>query len=46
MPYLHFTGTARAALTFYGDVFGCSVQLHTFKDFNRTDGPGEAIALG
>jgi PhnB protein len=45
-PYLHFAGTARAALTFYGDVFGCSVQLHTFKEFNRTDGPAEAIAHG
>jgi hypothetical protein len=27
-PYLHFPGTARDALTFYGDVFGCAVQLH------------------
>ncbi|MGA2527799.1 MAG: VOC family protein [Acidimicrobiales bacterium] len=45
-PYLHFPGTARAALTFYGDVFGCSVQLHSFEEFNRTDGPGEAIAHG
>ena len=45
-PYLHFPGTAREALTFYGDVFGCGVQLHTFAEFNRTDGPADAIAHG
>ena len=45
-PYVHFPGTAREALTFYGDVFGCSVQLHTFEEFHRTDGPAEAIAHG
>ena len=45
-PYVYFPGTARAALTFYGDVFGCAVQLHTFAEFNRTDGPADAIAHG
>lgn len=45
-PYVHFPGTAREALTFYGEVFGCSVQLHTFEEFHRTDGPAEAIAHG
>lgn len=45
-PYLHFSGTAREALAFYGEVFGCEVQLHTFTDFSRTDGPAEAIAHG
>jgi PhnB protein len=45
-PYIHFPGTAREALTFYGDVFGCAVELHTFGDFNRTDGPADAIAHG
>jgi PhnB protein len=45
-PYLHFPGTAREALTFYGDVFGCSVELHTFAEFHRTDGPADAIAHG
>ena len=45
-PYIHFPGTAREALTFYGDVFGCAVQLHTFGEFNRTDGPADAIAHG
>jgi PhnB protein len=45
-PYLLFPGTAREALAFYGDVFGCAVQLHTFAEFNRTDGPADAIAHG
>lgn len=45
-PYLHFAGCARDALAFYGDVFGCSVQLHTFAEFGRDDGPAEAIAHG
>jgi len=45
-PYLHFPGTAREALTFYGGIFGCEVQLHTFAEFNRTDGPPAAIAHG
>lgn len=45
-PYLHLPGTAREALTTYGEVFGCAVQLHTFAEFGRTDGPPEAIAHG
>jgi len=45
-PYVHFPGTAREALTFYGDVFGAAVQLHTFHEFGRTDGPDDAIAHG
>jgi PhnB protein len=45
-PYLHLPGTAREALTFYGEVFGCAVQLHTFAEFSRSDGPGDAIAHG
>jgi PhnB protein len=45
-PYLHFPGTARQALTFYGQVFGCAVTLHTFAEFNRADGPADAIAHG
>ena len=45
-PYVHFPGTARDALTFYADVFGCSVELHTFEEFDRTDGPAQAIAHG
>ncbi len=45
-PYILFPGTAAAALTFYGDVFGCAVRLHTFAEFNRSDGPADAIAHG
>jgi PhnB protein len=45
-PYVLFPGTAREALTFYGDVFGCAVALHTFAEFNRADGPADAIAHG
>ena len=45
-PYLHFPGTAREALTFYGEVFGCAVQLHSFAEFGRADGPADAVAHG
>lgn len=45
-PYLHFPGTARQALSFYAEVFGGAAQLSTFAEFNRTDGPAEAIAHG
>lgn len=45
-PYFHFPGTAREALTFYADIFGGSAELHTFADFNRTDGPATAVAHG
>jgi PhnB protein len=45
-PYVHLPGTARDALNFYGDVFGCEVELHTLQEFNRTDGPAGAIAHG
>lgn len=45
-PYLTLPGNARDALTFYGEVFGCAVQLHTLEEFNRTDGPADAIAHG
>ena len=45
-PYLHLPGTAREALTFYADVFGGKVELHTFAEFDRTDGPGDAVAHG
>lgn len=45
-PYLHFPGTARDALSFYGHAFDCGVQLHTFREFNRADGPPDAVAHG
>ena len=45
-PYIFFPGTAREALTFYGDVFGGEVHLHTYSEFNRDDGPEDAVAHG
>jgi PhnB protein len=45
-PYILFPGTAREALTFYGEVFGCGVQLHTYEEFSRDDGPADAVAHG
>jgi PhnB protein len=46
VPYVHFPGTAREALSFYADVFGGSAQLHTFAEFGRDGGPGDAVAHG
>ena len=45
-PYLHLAGTAREALTFYAEVFGGDVIAYTLEEFNRTDGPPDAIAHG
>lgn len=45
-PYVHLPGTAREALTFYAEVFGGTAQLHTFAEFGREDGPGDAVAHG
>ena len=44
--YLHLPGTAADALGFYRGVFGGTVEQHTFAQFERTDGPGAAIAHG
>lgn len=46
VPYVSFAGTAREALSFYQGVFGGELVLHTFADFNRDDGPPDAIAHG
>lgn len=45
-PYLQFDGTARAALGFYRDVFGGELVVHSFADFGRQDGLGDAVAHG
>jgi PhnB protein len=46
-PYVLFPGTARAALTFYSEVFGGKAVMYTFADMNRTDGPFDnAVAHG
>lgn len=46
VPYLFFPGTAVEALAFYRDVFGGELELHTFGEFGRADGPSDAIAHG
>ena len=45
-PYLHFPGSTREALEFYQGAFGGDIHLNTYAEFNRTDGPAEAIAHG
>jgi PhnB protein len=45
-PYLHLPGTAREALSFYGEVFGGRVAAHSFAEFGRQDGPADAVAHG
>jgi PhnB protein len=45
-PYLLLPGTAREALTFYHQVFGGELALHTFGEFGRDDGPPDAVAHG
>jgi len=44
--YVSFPGTARQALGFYADVFGGDLALYTYAEFNRSDGPPDAIAHG
>ncbi len=46
VPYLHFGGTARAALDFYASIFGGEVVTNSFAEFGRTDGDAEFIAHG
>ncbi|MEU2350495.1 VOC family protein [Modestobacter sp. NPDC049651] len=45
-PYVLLPGTARQALTGYAELFGGRAELHTYADFGRSDGPGDAIAHG
>lgn len=44
--YVLFPGTAREALNFYAEVFGGELALHSYAQFNRSDGPPTAIAHG
>jgi PhnB protein len=46
VPYLFLPGNAAEALSYYREVFGGEVTLHTYADFGRADGPGDAIAHG
>ena len=43
---MSLNGNAREVLGFYADVFDCEVQLHTFEEMGRSDGPGDWIAHG
>jgi PhnB protein len=45
-PYILFPGSARAALTFYAEVFGGATRMHSFAEFGRADGPADAVAHG
>lgn len=44
--YLWFPGNAAQALTFYHDVFGGELTLHTLAEMGRADGPADAVAHG
>ncbi|MCD2498758.1 MULTISPECIES: VOC family protein [Microbacterium] len=44
--YLWFPGTASDALDFYQSVFGGEVTRYSYADFNRVDGPSDAVAHG
>ncbi|HEY2225721.1 VOC family protein [Actinomycetospora sp.] len=43
-PYLHFTDTARAAMEFYREVFGGTLNVMTFGDMG-TEGPEAAKVM-
>lgn len=45
-PYLLLPGTAREALELYHRVFGGELELHTYAEFGRADGPADSIAHG
>lgn len=40
-PYLNFQDTARDAMEFYQGVFGGTLELSTFGDFQATEDPAE-----
>ncbi len=40
-PYLNFRDNAREALEFYHSVFGGSLNMSTFKEFNASQDPAE-----
>ncbi len=46
VPYLKFDGRAREALTFYRDVFGGEVAIHTYADLGNEQGTPDAVAHG
>lgn len=40
-PYLSFNGNAREAIEFYQTVFGGTIELHTFKEFQASQDPSD-----
>jgi PhnB protein len=40
-PYLSFKDNTREAMEFYSTVFGGTLELHTFKEFNASQDPSE-----
>lgn len=44
--YVLFPGNAREALEFYQSCFGGDLELFTYQQFQRLDGPPDAIAHG
>ena len=40
-PYLGFRDEARQAMEFYRDVFGGTLTVSTFKEFNASQDPSE-----
>jgi PhnB protein len=45
-PYLSFAGQARAALEFYGEVFGGTPTINTFGDFGAPGFPPDQVMHG
>ena len=41
-PYLNFDGDARAAVEFYGTVFGVAPDISTYDSFGPVDDPAQA----
>lgn len=46
VPYLRFDGRAREALTFYRDVFGGDLEIHTYAEMGNEEGHPDAVAHG
>ena len=46
LVYISYPGTAGEALSFYQNVFGGDLSLHSYEDHGRTDGPLSAVAHG
>jgi PhnB protein len=40
-PYLSFKDNAKEAMEFYSSIFGGTLELHTFKEYNASQDPSE-----